>query len=394
MVGEREFSRVVRSKFLDTEKYLNKMFIQREDAVHGLILGLLSRNHVFMLGPPGTGKTEMTSEFCSIIEDANFFEHLMMKSTTPDELFGVISVNKIRNEDKYERVTKDMLPESHIAFLDEFWRVGSGTGNGLLRMMDNTRMFQGARRPLISLIGASNCLPEDDSLKALYDRFALRFHVSGTRDSHVWKSILWDQPELPEKPSISLEDIRSAYRDILTVKISDETKEVAKKIREKLQGEGVDASLRRWCWALADRKRNNIPELSLVKCEAWLSGRDETSVEDLSVLRFMLWDNLNQKENVNSVILKYSAPAVVRYRAQLDDIVEKCTLFRHTVDSGGDVNKFDLNRVIRDAKKLEKEIKESLEKEGSSGVLLELNSIFNALLPFKAEMAAAVLGED
>src|SRR5213593_1941206 len=158
---------------------LRQTFLERADLIDGALAALLSSNHVLVIGPPGTAKSMLADELCRRIEGADYFQWLLTRFTTPEEIFGAVSLKALEQDD-YRRVTADKLPEAHIAFLDEVFKASSSILNTILTLI-NERRFHNGREvtdvPLLTLFAASNELPEDDELLALHDRFLLRFVV-------------------------------------------------------------------------------------------------------------------------------------------------------------------------------------------------------------------------
>src|SRR5271170_7126366 len=158
---------------------LNRSFLERSELIDGSLCALLSASHVLIIGPPGTAKSMLADELCRRIDGAEYFQWLLTKFSTPEEIFGAVSLKGLEQDD-YRRVTTHKLPEAHIAFLDEIFKANSSILNALLTLI-NERLFHNGREritvPLITLFGASNELPDEEELTALFDRFMLRFMV-------------------------------------------------------------------------------------------------------------------------------------------------------------------------------------------------------------------------
>lgn len=168
------------------EAELNRYLIGRGEELHGTLLALAARQHVFLLSPPGAGKSLMATEICRRIRGAGFFKIELNAYTMRDELFGPISLAALRERDALERKYHGFLPDAYIAQLDEIWKCPPATLNTLLTLL-NEREFRNDERvlraPLVSAIVTSNETPPTDrSLDGLYDRILLRFSVSPLKD--------------------------------------------------------------------------------------------------------------------------------------------------------------------------------------------------------------------
>src|SRR5574339_895114 len=143
---------------------LKQIFLERGDLIDGALAALLSAHHILIIGPPGTAKSMLADELCRRIDGARYFQWLLTRFTTPEELFGAVSLKALEQDD-YRRLTTHKLPEAHVAFLDEVFKASSSILNTILTLV-NERRFHNGRTvgdvPLLTLFAASNELPEDD----------------------------------------------------------------------------------------------------------------------------------------------------------------------------------------------------------------------------------------
>lgn len=172
------------------EADLRSALLERDEAIRAALVAVLSRQHVVLLGPPGTGKSMLVNELASRIGGGlSTFTLLLTRFTTPEELFGPISVAGLK-EDEYRRLTAGKLPEANLAFLDEIFKANSAVLNALLTLLNERQFDNGPTRltcPLLTCFGASNEMPQGDDLGALWDRFALRLIVDYIGDSAFGK---------------------------------------------------------------------------------------------------------------------------------------------------------------------------------------------------------------
>jgi MoxR-like ATPase len=270
---------------------LNQTFLERSDLVDGALCALLSANHVLIIGPPGTAKSMLADELCRRIEDASYFQWLLTKFSTPEEIFGAVSLSGL--EDDYRRVTAHKLPEAHIAFLDEIFKANSSILNALLTII-NERLFHNGRErvrvPLITMFGASNELPDEEELTALYDRFMLRFTVDYiVEDFRFLKMLEGARPTTRTTLGFAeLDELRAATR---SVGIPRGVLSAMAELRRELGRQQIVASDRRW--------HNS---LDVLRAHALLAGRTEAGEDDLAFLEHVLWKDPEEHPKVRDAI--------------------------------------------------------------------------------------------
>ncbi len=273
---------------------LRSRYFERDDVIDGAFCALLTGSHLLLIGPPGTAKSQLANEICRKITGARYFQWLLTKFTTPEELFGAVSLKGLEN-DEYRRVTSGKLPEAHIAFLDEVFKASSSILNTLLTIMNERIFYNGTEKvriPLISLFGASNELPsEEDELEALYDRFLLRYVVDYIKEDFRFLKMLNTGNETSEEGVITSEELDSCREEAQMVKLPSNILKLVSRIRKELAKKGITPSDRRY-----------KQSVSLLKSRAYLEGRSEVSEDDLRFLENVLWREPGEKAEIQSVI--------------------------------------------------------------------------------------------
>lgn len=281
-------------KIINIRDELKSRYLERDEVIEGAVCALITGNHLLLIGPPGTAKSQLANELCGKIKGARYFQWLLTKFTTPEELFGAVSLKGLEN-DEYRRVTGGKLPEAHIAFLDEIFKASSSILNTLLTIMNERVFYNGTERleiPLVSLFGASNELPsEEDELEALYDRFLLRYVVDYIKEDFRFLKMLTAGETEYESPMITPEELEACREEAEKVSVPSPVLKLISRIRKELGKKGITPSDRRF-----------KQSVSLLKARAYISGRDQVSEEDLRFLENVLWTEPGERTEVQSVI--------------------------------------------------------------------------------------------
>ena len=150
---------LIRERMANLIKYMSEGIFEKENILSMTLLCAIAGESIFLLGPPGTAKSLAARRLKMVFKGAKSFEYLMSRFSTPDEIFGPVSISKLKNEDKYERLTDGYLPDASVVFLDEIWKAGPAIQNALLTVI-NERIYQNGsatiKLPMKALIAASN----------------------------------------------------------------------------------------------------------------------------------------------------------------------------------------------------------------------------------------------
>lgn len=312
----------IRDRIRAIEGELNAAVLERNEAVRSLLLALLTRQHLLLLGPPGTAKSLLTDLAQCVLEGAERFATLLTRTSTPDELFGMWDVSLI-SAGRVERLDAGgTMRSAHIAFLDECFKANSTTLNALLGALNERKFRNGTagetKIPLVSCVGASNEYPQGDDLGALYDRFLLRHWIPPVQEESSWLDLLTGGARPAPQTRLTLDELAVAQAEVAAVQIPQGIGQVLLTIRSALAQAGVTASDRRW-----------RQSMDVVRAQAWFAGRAAADKADLLVLQHVLWGNAQEEgRKVAEVLLELCAPRLKELLSVMDLAYEQIRLLR------------------------------------------------------------------
>ncbi|MDH3443949.1 MAG: AAA family ATPase [Deltaproteobacteria bacterium] len=355
---------------------LRQFFLERADLIDGALAALLSSNHVLIIGPPGTAKSMLADELCRRIEGANYFQWLLTRFTTPEEIFGAVSLKALEQDD-YRRVTHHKLPDAHIAFLDEIFKANSSILNALLTLI-NERLFHNGKEitrvPLLTLFGASNELPEEEELTALYDRFLVRFVVNYIAEDFRFLRMLESQPQ-SERTCLTLSELKELQAEARDVVIPSHAYRSIADIRRELNKKNLQASDRRYRQALG-----------LLQAHAYLQGDKEVQENNLFFLEHVLWRDPSEHEQVRATIREL----LLGYEQEVTELLYESREIRDTALQPGQSSEDNARALIELHTKLRNilvKVDQILEKAKRLGRPLErVNSVRNEIEQLQKEM--------
>ena len=283
---------------------LKRAFVGKDEIIDVLGVSLVAGENLFLLGPPGTAKTALVHQLGERLH-GHFFEYLLTRFTEPNELFGPFDIRRLR-EGELVTNTEGMLPEASLVFLDELLNANSAILNSLLTVLNERILRRGREKlsvPTLIFVGASNHLPEEDALRALFDRFLMRINCDNVPAERLGEVLDagWqlDVAKEPVASTFSVEEVRQLNGHLVKVDHTAIRKQFVELVI-RLRQAGI---------AISDRRAVKLQKL--VAASAILCDRTVAAVSDLWVFRY-IWDTQEQQEVLAAVVsesLRQVAPA-------------------------------------------------------------------------------------
>ena len=321
---------------------MNRGIYEKETEISLSLLAALAGESIILLGPPGVAKSMVARQLKNAFRDAHSFEYLMSRFSTPDEIFGPVSIQKLKTSDTYERAVDGYLPTADVVFLDEIWKAGPAIQNTLLTVI-NEKIFRNGNRemhlPLKLLVAASNELPaKGEGLEALWDRFVIRIESrpikmeknframllevksclevkseerrvkkqSSTAEGKVNSTDLFEDTISDEQigadVSISPAEYAEWSQAIDKIGVKEEVLDAISRIRKALRAVNVDEAAERRYIYVSDRRWKNI--VRLLRTSAFMQDREEVDICDLLPIYHCLWQEPEERDAIRSIVIR------------------------------------------------------------------------------------------
>ena len=324
---------------------MNRGIYEKETEISLSLLAALAGESIILLGPPGVAKSMVARQLKTAFKNARSFEYLMSRFSTPDEIFGPVSIQKLKTSDTYERAVEGYLPTADVVFLDEIWKAGPAIQNTLLTVI-NEKIFRNGNRemhlPLKLLVAASNELPaKGEGLEALWDRFVIRIESRPIKLEKNFRAMLLEAPTDFLGPTdftdstdfsgsmgksgstdstdfssptdftdsadfsdlkITAEEYAEWAEKICKIGVKEEVLDAISAIRKSLRAVNVDEAAERRNIYVSDRRWKNI--VRLLRTSAFMQDREEVDICDLLPIYHCLWQEPEERDAIRSIVIR------------------------------------------------------------------------------------------
>lgn len=315
---------------------MNRGIYEKETEISLSLLAALAGESIILLGPPGVAKSMVARQLKTAFRDAQSFEYLMSRFSTPDEIFGPVSIQKLKTSDTYERAMEGYLPTADVVFLDEIWKAGPAIQNTLLTVI-NEKIFRNGNRemhlPLKLLVAASNELPaKGEGLEALWDRFVIRKESRPIKLEKNFRAMLLDSHADFLGPTdftdstdfsgftgglghadfadnadfsdlkITSEEYAEWTEKICKIGVKEEVLDAISAIRKSLRAVNVDEAAERRNIYVSDRRWKNI--VRLLRTSAFMQDREEVDICDLLPIYHCLWQEPEERDAIRNIVIR------------------------------------------------------------------------------------------
>lgn len=309
---------------------MNRGIYEKETEISLSLLAALAGESIILLGPPGVAKSMVARQLKTAFREAQSFEYLMSRFSIPDEIFGPVSIQKLKTSDTYERAVEGYLPTADVVFLDEIWKAGPAIQNTLLTVI-NEKIFRNGNRemhlPLKLLVAASNELPaKGEGLEVLWDRFVIRIESRPIKLEKNFRAMLLEVKSEEQRASevkseergvkeqssaaegkansnaITAEEYAGWTERIDKIGVKIEVLDAISAIRKSLRAVNVDEAAERRNIYVSDRRWKNI--VRLLRTSAFMQDREEVDICDLLPIYHCLWQEPEERDAIRNIVIR------------------------------------------------------------------------------------------
>jgi len=323
----------VKPKITELLKRLNDGVIEKEEVIALSLLSSVAGESIFLLGAPGVAKSLVARRLKYAYKDGSSFEYLMNRFSTPDEIFGPVSISQLKDHDKYERIVKNYLPTATVVFLDEIWKAGPSIQNALLTVL-NEKIYRNGEQeiqvPMKALISASNELPsKGEGLEALWDRFLVRLIVDGVKDKQsfnemISKTLNSYSDTVGEALKISDDEYKKWNKLIDEIEIPENVFNVIHVIRSFIDQHNQREENKQNPIYISDRRWRKI--VKLIRTSAFLNDRKVADLMDCFLIKYCIWNETEQiqatSQFVRDAIQKHGYSLKFNFKGLKDELEE------------------------------------------------------------------------
>lgn len=327
-------------------KDLNKNLYNKENSIKLILLAVLAGESAFLLGEPGTAKSLIAHRISEGFEDLDttkpenagcvkYFEYLMSQFSTPDEIFGPVSLQALKN-DEYKRITDNYLPKAQFAFLDEIWKASPAIQNSLLTILNEKKFqngFESQKVPLQGFVAASNELPaKNEGLEAIFDRFLVRIIEDPISSDSTFFKMITSKKDTNTQIANKIDGskLKLLQEKAEEVEFPENLFEIIRNIRLEIKNYNKSLKEDDEAFLVSDRRWKKI--VGLLKMSAFLNDRKEINFSDFEIVPYCIWSTENQYEEGKKIVKNVIEKTVKSYSEGLEKLFNEMETSRFSTE--------------------------------------------------------------
>lgn len=328
-------------------KDLNKNLYNKENSIKLILLAVLAGESAFLLGEPGTAKSLIAHRISEGFEDLDttkpenagcvkYFEYLMSQFSTPDEIFGPVSLQALKN-DEYKRITDNYLPKAQFAFLDEIWKASPAIQNSLLTILNEKKFqngFESQKVPLQGFVAASNELPaKNEGLEAIFDRFLVRIIEEPISSDSTFFKMITSKKDTNTQIANKIDGskLKLLQEKAEEVEFPENLFEIIRNIRQEIKNYNKSLKEDEEAFLVSDRRWKKI--VGLLKMSAFLNDRKEINLSDFEIVPYCIWSTEKQYEDGKKIVKNVIEKTVKSYSEGLEKLFNEMETSRFSSEN-------------------------------------------------------------